>query len=294
MQGNIREFLRKNTLSVQVLRGGGGGLIAKILSVVSQFVLAVVLARALGADNFGVYSYAFAVAVGLRIVCQFGLPNLLVRETATADSEGDWARMKGLWIWSLQTGAGLSVCAWLLGGLTIFFLQSQISDVAFRTYLWALVLVPIMALGTVTGGALRGLRYILPGQLPEFVLRPAICAVLVAAVVFGFGVTQPSAADAMVLHVIAGTISLVIGGGFLGYFRPRAVSASLAAVYERRVWARSAVPMAVATGLQFCNMQADLLVLGLFHPSADVGHYRAAMQLALVATLGLTVVNVAL
>ena len=61
--------------------------------------------------------------------------------------------------------------------------------------------------------------------------------------------------------------------------------------YEARAWLVSIVPLALTAGLQVINTQADILVLGLFRPSDDVGVYKVAVQAAMLIPFGLQAVN---
>jgi hypothetical protein len=85
----IGAFRSGEGLKGQLLRGGVGSVAVKIGSTLLNVILAVVLARALGAEGFGVYSFVFALITILAIPAQMGLPNLVVRETAQAQGQAD-------------------------------------------------------------------------------------------------------------------------------------------------------------------------------------------------------------
>ena len=61
--------------------------------------------------------------------------------------------------------------------------------------------------------------------------------------------------------------------------------------YETRAWLVSIIPLALTAGLQVINMQADILVLGLFRPADDVGVYKVAVQGAMLVAFGQKAVN---
>ena len=50
-----------------LLRGGAASLVLSVIHVGCAFLISVVLARMLGADGFGVYSFAYALAMVLAI-----------------------------------------------------------------------------------------------------------------------------------------------------------------------------------------------------------------------------------
>lgn len=81
-------------LKGQLMRGGVGSIAIKIASTGLNLVLAIVLARLLGAEGFGVYSFIFALVTILAIPAQMGLLNLVVRETAKAQVAERWDIIK--------------------------------------------------------------------------------------------------------------------------------------------------------------------------------------------------------
>jgi len=84
----------KNSLLLHPLLGTAG---LRVANAGLGFAVAVMLARTLGADGYGLYSTAFVIASVCAIVVQFGLPNLVMRETATAAVSEDWAHMRAVW-----------------------------------------------------------------------------------------------------------------------------------------------------------------------------------------------------
>ncbi|MDH5568001.1 MAG: hypothetical protein OEY15_15190, partial [Myxococcales bacterium] len=60
-------------------RGAGGAFFAQSAALGVGFGLHLTLARALGADSYGVYSYAFAWIALLAFLCRLGLGTGIVR-----------------------------------------------------------------------------------------------------------------------------------------------------------------------------------------------------------------------
>src|SRR5690606_24940341 len=63
--------------------------------------------------------------------------------------------------------------------------------------------------------------------------------------------------------------------------------------YETRRWLLSALPLSMIMGMMVINNQAAILILGLSAPASVVGVYGVVSQVALVVTVPLTVVNLA-
>lgn len=278
-------------LKGQLLRGGVGSVAIKLGSTVLNVVLAIVLARALGVEGFGVYSFVFALITIMAIPAQMGLPNLVVRETAKAQAVGDWALMKGLWRWSSLMALAMSAALMAIGGLAAWVFAANLPEGGLAVFYWGLVLVPLVALGNLRGAALRGLRRVVQGQLPEFILRPAFLVVLVLGLHFGLSARALTASDAMMLHALASLVSFAIGAWMLMWARPAEMAAEQHRTTHPGAWLRSALPLGIVAGVQIVNQNIGLVVLGVSSPPEEVGIYRVALQGASVVSLGLMATN---
>jgi len=291
MFGRLVGMTRGDGLRAQLLRGGLGSVAVKIAATGLSFAVAVVLARLLGPKGYGVYAYAFALVSILAIPAQFGLPNLVIRETAKAQANEDWGLMRGLWRWATGMTGAISVALALIAGMLAWIFADRFSEVQLTTFAWGLLLIPLMALGALRGASLRGLRRVVAGQLPEFVLRPALLvfALLAAAWIWGTETLTPS--GAMLLHAGAAAIAFMIGAWMLARARPAALAVPPAPAYESRVWTRAALPLALLAGTHMINQHTDILMLGLFRSAEDVGIYRVVVQGSVLVVFGLQAVN---
>lgn len=267
-------------------------LIFKAVYMVLTLGISIVLARVLGPEGFGIYVYALSLVTLIAVPTQLGLPTLLVREVARYQVQERWGLLRGLLqrvnqvvvVTSLILGVGAAVIAWAVA--------DSVSEEQVRTFAWALLLLPLIALGNLRGAALRGLRKIVKGQLPEYLLRPGLHLVLIGTAVLVWGSTL-SASSAMMLHAVASLIAFVVGAFLLVRELPKA-SKTIGAEYETKAWARSVVPLSLIAGITIVNSQAGIVMLGIWRPVEEVGLYRVAIQGASLVTFGLGAVNLAI
>lgn len=289
--GRISAMLKGDGLRAQILRGGMGSVVVKVAALGFSLMVAVVLARTLGPEGYGIYSYTFALISVLAIPAQFGLPSLVIRETAKAHAKQQWGLMRGIWRWSNGVTLLLSGCLALLAGVAAWLWSDNFTDVQKATFMWGIFLIPLISLGNLRGAALRGLRHIVAGLLPEFVIRPALflLALLVSGWVLGGAVLTP--AYAMALHVAAAASAFGIGAVLLWKARPQPFRETTASIRQSRDWLKAALPMAVIAGMSVVNTQADIIMLGLFSTKEDVGIYRVAATGASLVSFGLVAIS---
>lgn len=289
--GAIDAFRSGKGLKGQLLRGGVGSIAIKIASTGLNLVLAIVLARLLGAEGFGVYSFIFAIVTILAIPAQMGLPNLVVRETAKAQAAGRWDVIKGLWRWSTLMALGMSAALIVLGGAAAFLFADHFTPLQLQTFWWALALVPLIALGNLRGAALRGLRHVVWGQLPEFVLRPLFLITLSLFTILAWSSLDISADFAMFLHVLSAGLAFVLGAVLLARAVPSEMQSEKRQTTEQRKWFLSALPLALFTGIQVINMNIGIILTGSLSSAEEVGYLRIALQGATLVSFGLAAAN---
>lgn len=279
-------------LRAQLLRGGTGSLAVKLASVVLGLVLVALLARTLGAEGYGVYAFVLALASLASAPTQLGLAPLVVRETAHAQARNDWSSLRGIWRWATAVAAlySLVVISFGLVGLQLGWFNGLGLP---STLSWGLLLILLLSLGGIRTAALRGLRHVLAGLLPEQVLRPVFLLLLLslAAALMPQKAITPEVA--MGLTVIAVALAFLVGAWLLYRHRPAALLGAKP-TYRHRVWLAAAWPLVLTQGFRQLNQYADVLLLGVLASAADVGIYRVAAQGALMVSLGLTALNMAI
>ncbi|TGD73110.1 flippase [Mangrovimicrobium sediminis] len=265
-----------------------GSFLIRVSNLGLRFGVAVLLARLLGPEEYGGYSFALAVIMVLAIPVQLGLPRLVERETARAQAQANWGLIRLLWGWAFRVILGFSVLLSLACLLLLYLAPQLLPPGAAALVAPGLLLVPLFALGAVRAAALRGLRRVISGQLPDAVVLPLVLlAALLVLTAFG----SLNARDAMLAHVAAAAVAFVLGALLLHRARPGELRQATTADTRPAGWLGAAFTLALVAGLQLVNNQADILMLGYLRSSAEVGVYRVAASAAVLTLLGLQVVN---
>lgn len=273
------------------MRSSIGSLLIRVLGAGLSFSLAVVLARALGPEGYGAYGFVLAILTVLAIPAQAGLPLLVVRETAKADTQQNWPLLRGLWRWSNGFVAAFSLLMLAIGTILLWGDDVWLNDARRGALTIGLALIPLLALGNIRGAALRGLRHVVIGQVPESILRPLL---LIGAVLLlatwrpDYGLTP---ADVVGIHVGAALIALLVASVLLHHLRPCPLRRRPIPMYQGGAWRRAALPLALLAGLYLINEQTDIIMLGIFRSDVEVGQYKAALSLGTLVVFGLQAIN---
>lgn len=271
-------FLRQSLLSVGV----------KGASLVLGFLVVLVLARVLGEDGYGLYAVIFAWVTVLSIPAQFGLPNLVVRETARIGVSAHPGAVRGLWrraIWVVLVASAVILVAALgwaqVGGL---------SPLTQAALLAGLLLIPLRAMAGVFSAGLRGLGRVITGQLPEFVLRPGLFLVLVGGAVWLAAGAALTARDALWLHLAAAGVALVFAMVMLARHAPARGEGDGNPLGLHAMLVSSGT-LGLIAGAQVLNQNLDVIMLGALSDTATAGVYKVAASTAILATFALQAIN---
>ncbi len=289
-KAGLRDLLKGDSLRSTLIRDSLGSMAFRSLDVLISFAMGVVLARVLGAENYGVFGYVVAIITILRIPAEFGLPTLVMRETAKNIARSEWGFVKGIWRWATLMIGTLTVVI-VLGVLVSSGLwEKRISQTQIETLYWGLLLIPLIALGTLRGAQLRGVKKVLLANLPEQILTPAFVVILILAAREIF-IRKLNSADAMIIYAIAAAGAFLIGIILLSRNTPPEVPKATPA-YNGRKWFISALSLAGVNGLIIISKQVSIIILGFFVVnSAEIGLYKTAVQFSTLAAFGIQVIN---
>lgn len=266
-------------LSRQLARALSGTFALKVSALLLGFLSHLLLARLLGAHDYGLYSYALAWINLLYIPAMLGLDKLLVREVSIAEQGKDLVLIRAILRWSNRTALAVGAVLVVGTALVVTVISASGEGEMGAVILIALPLLPLLALTTLRQSALQGLKHVVVGQLPESVVRP----LLLIAALMGAYLLSPSgrltAEAALMANIGSAALAFTVGVYLLSRYLPK-VAYTPADPARRRAWLRSAVPLGLLAVMQAANAQATLLILGAFVEPAELGLYSAAQRLS--------------
>ncbi|MDR7135856.1 O-antigen/teichoic acid export membrane protein [Lysobacter niastensis] len=248
------------------------------------------LARLLGAEGYGVYGVAMSVIALLTVAAEFGLSILVTREVASAKALNSFVSAGDVLAWANKFVLLCSLA--LIGGMLLLMgaMHVRLGQGLYRTLAYGLLLVPVVALASVWGGALRGLQNIAGGQFPDVLLRPALFSLLLLLVhQAGLVVFDPTIA--MILGLVSAGAALLVSGLLLRRDWPTSVIGTRS-VKSSGNWLRSAAPMALSEGVRVLQAHLVIIVLGVMAAASEVGLFRVAVSVSLLITLPVSLLNV--
>ncbi len=286
---DLKQLLTKNNLKSKLIRDGFEGLIIRFLHILLTFLMGIVLVRVLGVKNWGVFSYISSLIAILTIPAEFGIPILVLRETAKNIAIQNWGNIRGLWIWAFKIVTAFNLFIICISIILYFLFEKSFIQEHLLTFFWGLILVFLLSYVHLHGSQLMGMKRVILGQLPEQIIIPGVLIFLIL-LSSNFMKVEISPQQAMMLKVASVGITLIITIFLCKSFTPREIKNSTPGIGSK-AWILSALPLAGINGIYRLNSEASLIILGLFVNPSEVGLYKVAVNFSILASFALQVIN---
>jgi len=262
----------------------GSGILAagKVVETGGRFVLAVLLARILGADQFGQYTLALATTALVGSIGKVGMDSAVVRFVAVYTGNKDEAGVWGV----LQIALAFALSASVLLGLGLFFLAEPIAlriyhepQLASLLRLGA-VMVPIAVLNDILIGASRGFKRMHFPVLAQDIVHLLVRLVLLGGLAFA----GLNAYLAILTYGIADLISVIILLYLLNSVFPWKRPLRTAR-RELRNTLNYSVPLFLSEMLKTFRSDIQTILLGATYAVASVGVFTVANKVNMIGRI---------
>jgi len=281
-------------LRTLLTRGASGTFSLKLGGRLVAFVTAIILARHLGADGYGIYAYALAWLSVLGVFAQCGFPRLFVRETARLGTRGEWDILAGLHSGGTRLALTLAVViALAVAGITGIILHTGFENRSMAlAVMVAAIVLPVAVGQSLYQASLQGIHRVVLAQFPALLVQPlAFLAIVATAVLMVPG--KLAVVEIMGVYLVSALLALCLSVILWHRYRPASLLRATVR-HETRRWLTAAAPLLIITITMTINRRADLLMLGWLGKPADIGIYAAASRAAELVLFVMQSINVAL
>ncbi|WP_281926686.1 oligosaccharide flippase family protein [Roseibium album] len=240
----------------------------------------IVLARLLGAHDYGIYSVAWTVVIILGVMACGGFSTSASRFIPQYRQAGDLAALRGFLKASRLIAFLIGIGAAVIGIELVHLLRPAIDPSYNQPLIIVFLALPFFAFGLVQDGIARSYDWPSLAMLPTYIWRPlAILLLLVAAVFAG----RPASAETAAFVAVAATL-LVAGYQYFHLRKrlPQQIPPGPSRV-ELKSWVVVSLPMLMVEGFLQLITSADVIMVSFFQSPDEVAVYFAASRtLALV------------
>lgn len=282
--------LKGNGIDAVLTKGAGGALTVKIAGVVIGFAVHLLLARVLGVEQYGIYTYVLSWMTILVLLCRLGTELTLVRFVPAYRAGEEWGLLYGVinyvnrttLLRSLVVAGGTAVILWLI--------RARIGTSLLHTFWFGCAALPVLTMLQIRQSALRAFRRAVLAGLPESVIQPLSLILII--IVVGVFIRLPMHGPlVMVFYGATLMIALIPASKWLSRILSRQ-PATISVKERHREWFAVGLPIAMMSGFSLITQRADVIMIGAYLGTTKAGIYIAASRLANLLLLGLTAANV--
>lgn len=270
----------------EILRGAGAGFFLRITGAVFAFLFTVVLARSLGAEAAGIYYLAFTVTFVAGVIGRVGLELASLRFVAAHAAMGEWEAVNGVYGQAVRISllaSGVCAVATALGAPFIargLFAEPSLTE----PLRWMSLVVVPTSLIAIHGEMLKGVRRPKEAMFVQASGVSVLSFPLLLAVGSGWGIFGPVFAFSLASGVIT------IFGVFF-WRRATPMARGIRGRFNRRLLLSTSSPLLLVAIMDLVMRYSDVVVLGVFADTSDVGVYSAATRTAMLTSFILIAVN---
>ncbi|MFV2091901.1 MAG: lipopolysaccharide biosynthesis protein [Hyphomicrobiales bacterium] len=248
----------------------------RVASAAIAYLAQVMLARWMGAYEYGVFAYVWVWVILLGTLAALGLNTSVLRFIPEYRSRRQHDHVRGFLLGSRVFAASFSTVVALTGAGVLFITDSHwlTSTYVVPIYL-ALICLPIFTLTDAQEGTARAHSWIDLALLPPYIVRPLLLLVFLGlAVWLGMEATAKTA----VLAAIAATWVAGVGQTLLLNRRLAARIEKGPRAYEFALWFKVSIPIFLVEGFYMLLANTDILVMSIYRPPGDIAMYYAAVK----------------
>ncbi len=274
----MAKFVRPDILRSALARSSGSSFVVIGIGSATSFALQLILARTLGAQEYGSYLIVLGWMNVAALFTKIDLDAVAVRFVAGYDATKELGLLHGFLRWSERVTWGLGLLVAALGATLLTLHDFGLAPALRDALLAGCLLLPLTGAMIVQSGALQGLQIVSLALATSQLLRPAgmLVVVLITALALHGKLT---AAEAILLNLAASAVAFAIGAWRLR--RAAAPALAVPATVRHREWLTVCLQLLPITIAQLViSQQSDILVVGALLSPTDAAHYGAASQLA--------------
>jgi len=266
-QGNLLAVVKSAT-QVFTIRVVGAGL---------AYASTVLLARWLGAFDFGIYAYVFVIVTLLGMALSFGFNSAGLRLMPDYLARRRWGRLTGFLLESYGFIVLLSTLGAVAGAAIVYALRGIIEPYYVVPALVGLLCVPVWSLLNQGESVARAFGWVHLAYIPNYILRPALLILFVGGVAL---LGRHADATAALWGMVVACSIAVVGQGILIYSGVRRRVPASAPKFHTRFWVTTSLGFLAIDGFRMLLDNADVLMIGRLLDPHSIAIYFAAIRTA--------------
>ncbi|MGE0060805.1 MAG: lipopolysaccharide biosynthesis protein [Xanthobacteraceae bacterium] len=279
--GRVRAILADRSDNRIAQKMAGTAFLVRVGSAVLALASQVLLARWMGAHEFGIFIYVWTWVLMIGALSDLGLSSAARRFIPEYAAKQAFDNLRGFLIGSCWLAFGIATLIGAAGALIVLGLRPWLNDYTIVPLFLACATIPIYGLVQVQSGIAQSYDWQNLALMPFYIWRQlAITAAVGVVWLCGY------ATDAVTTMIIAvaATWAVTFGQSAVLYRGLRGKVPAGPRRYEPKLWVKTSLPIFMVEAFYLLLTYVDILALEHFrNPDEVAAYYAAARILAIVA-----------
>jgi O-antigen/teichoic acid export membrane protein len=269
-----------------------GGMTALVIYVAGAGLTAcsqLLIARLVGAETFGIYSYVLAWVTVLAYFSALGFDIALLRFVAAYRANQAWALLRGVIQYSERRLAAAGILVIVIGTVVSTISADEMSTELRQTFLVGFILVPVWALLWMRTSIVRAFGGVVSAIVPDRLVRDGslIGIVLLMSLGLKWRLDAPLVMAATLASTAAALALVSLASRKL---RPHEIN-DVVPGYDVPIWRRTILPLVMITAAEALLNRGGVLVLGWIGSNKEAGIYALVFSISFLVALPRTAAN---
>lgn len=279
------KLLDEHTL--EVVQKSSASTVVKVAGMAIGLLVSVLLGRTIGAEGLGIINLSNRIVNILLVVGLLGIRQVIIKEVAIAHNKKSYVHIGDVMYTAYWLNGGISlVLSVIMILLTPWFANSVFKEprLEFPLMIALLVMTP-QVFSRIFSSGMVGYRKIWQSNLVEQTLSIAITGILV---VILWLLKKTITVNVVAICYAIGRVGVTLSVGL--YWKSLFKKISPAKLITRKLL-KTSLPFFVITLSGIIMTNADVIILGFFSNSNEIGLYVVAARIALLTSFFLQVTN---
>ena len=261
----------------------------RIVAAITVIIMQVALARWMGAEQLGIYIYAFAWCVLLAAIAGLGLPDAAFRFVGKGMASGNGNLIMSYAFFNSRTILVSAITLAVIACVLVISIDGLVESGMQDTFLIALVSVPVFALMMWFSTLAQSFYQYRLAVLPMLIFRPVF--LLFAVFLLWAAGLSLSAYSVTLVHLF---IMLPILLGQFYYVRGALKDqypAVIATEKQTGTWLRIAIPLLVTAFFIKYFLELNVIMAGIYLPADQIAIFNATFRSAFLIGFGILAID---
>lgn len=241
------------------------------------------IARLIGTDGFGLFSYVLAWTSFLSYIATLGFHVAVLRFVPVHAAREEWALVRGVVLFAIGISTVASLILAGIGTMVIVAVADHLPDANEVGLLIGMATIPAMTMYLICAALVRAFGGVVTALLPERIVRDALLSVLVA-VMAAFAIQPVDASGVLTALLVSSMFTAALAFVLVLRILPVRLR-GMRSAFSIAQWCVTLLPMTVLSLLDMLMVRTGVILLGWLEHIREAGIFALGFSIATLILL---------